>query len=76
MARACPKQEATLDLHSSSLPREVSHVVIQSCRSVIFHHGGIKHLNQLSIVTVVDVGEVIFHQGSFNQQEVLRHPFQ
>ena len=70
---ACPKQEATLDFHPSSVPRDVSHVVIQSCRSVIFHHGGLKHLSHLSIVTVVDVGEVVFHPGSFNQHEV-RHP--
>jgi hypothetical protein len=37
---------------------------------VIFHEGGIKHLNNLSIVTVEDAGEVLFHSGSFNQLKV------
>ena len=41
--------------------------MIKSCRSVFFHEGGLKELNNLSIVNVVDVGEVVFHSGAFNQ---------
>ena len=70
MMGAHSKQEATLDVYPSSVPRDVSLVVIRSCRSVIFHEGGIKHLSNLSIVTVEDAGEVVFHSGSFNQLKV------
>lgn len=66
------KQEATLDIHPSFVPRSVSSVVIRSCRSVIFHEAGFKHLSHLSIVTVEDVGEVVFHPGSFNQINVCK----
>ncbi|KAK4016043.1 hypothetical protein OUZ56_031004 [Daphnia magna] len=65
-------QEATLDIHPSSVPRIVSNVVIRSCRSVIFHEAGFKHLSHLSNVTVEDVGEVVFHPASFNQINVER----
>lgn len=66
------KQEATLDIHPSSVPRIVSNVVIRSCRSVIFHEAGFKHLSHLSNVTVEDVGEVVFHPASFNQINVCK----
>lgn len=64
------KQEASLNVHPSSVPGDVSHVVIQSCRSVVFHESGLKNLHRLSILTVIDVGEVVFHPGSFNQFNV------
>lgn len=73
MMGAHSKQEATLDVYPSSVPFDVSLVMIRSCRSVIFHEGGIKNLRKLSIVTVEDAGEVVFHSGSFNQLKVNRY---
>ncbi|XP_057373813.1 uncharacterized protein LOC130694750 [Daphnia carinata] len=65
-------QEATLDIHKTSVPPNVSSVVIRSCRSVIVHEAGFKHLSHLSNVTVEDVGEVVFHPASFNQTHVVK----
>lgn len=63
----CLKQEATLAVHPSTVPRNVSILMIEGCRNVVFHDGGLKNLARLVALTVIDVGEVVFQFGSFNQ---------
>lgn len=44
--------------------------MIEGCRNVVFHDGGLKNLPSLVALTVIDVGEVAFQFGSFNQAHV------
>ncbi len=59
-----------LQVGESSLPTDVALLAIDGCRDVVFREAALKKKLNLSDVTVVDVGRVIFDTGSVSHVQV------
>ena len=59
-----------LAVHPNSVPDDVALLYIYKCRDVVFHEGALRKRVNLSDVTVIDVGTVIFETGSVSHVQV------